>query len=334
VRLRNTRHVDTMEHAPLRWGILGPGSIARTFTEDLLLLEDHVVVAVGSRDAARAADFAADYGIGRSYGSYEDLAADDSLDVIYVATLHPGHHGAARLCLLAGRPVLVEKPFTVTAAEAEDLVALARERRLFAMEAMWTRFSPLVRAAAGLVRNGAIGRVTAVQADYAGSPPYDPGSRLWNADLAGGALLDIGVYPISFGAMLLGEPEAVRALATPAPNGVDANTAVIARYTGGAVGLYHFGFWADSPRVAMITGTGGIITVGPPFYRPERLTLQRAGREPETRAITLPGHGFTYEAEEVARCLRAGLTESPVLTLDGTLAVMRTLDAARADFGH
>ena len=254
--------------------------------------------------------------------------------MVYVATVHPGHHGAARLCLLAGRAVLVEKPFTVTAAEAEVLVALARERHLFAMEAMWTRFSPLVRAAAGLVRDGAIGRVTAVQADYAGSPPYDPGSRLWNADLAGGALLDIGVYPISFGAMLLGEPEAVRALATPAPNGVDANTAVIARYTGGAVGLYHFGLWADSPRVAVITGTGGIITVAPPFYRPERLTLQRPGREPETRAITLPGHGFTYEAEEVARCLRAGLTESPVLTLDDTLAVMRTLDAVRADFGH
>ena len=162
----------------------------------------------------------------------------------------------------------MEKPFTVTGAEAEDLVALARERHLFAMEAMWTRFSPLVRAAAGLVQNGAIGRVTAVQADYASSPPYDPGSRLWNADLAGGALLDIGVYPISFGAMLLGEPDAVRAVATPAPNGVDANTAVIARYTGGAVGLYHFGLWADSPRVAMITGTGGIITVGPPFLPP------------------------------------------------------------------
>jgi|SRR5271166_817008 len=322
-----------MEHAPVRWGILGPGNIARTFTEDLLMLQDHVVAAVGSRDAARAAEFAAGYRISRSYGSYEELAADESLDVIYVATPHPGHHGAARLCLLAGRAVLVEKPFTVTAAEAADLIALARERHLFAMEAMWTRFSPLVREAAGLVRSGAIGRVTAVQADYAGSPPYDPDSRLWNADLAGGALLDIGVYPVSFGAMVLGEPDEVRALTSPAPTGVDANTAVIARYPGGAVGLYHCGLWANSPQLAMISGTGGIVTVGPPFHRPERLTLQRAGREPETRTITLPGHGFTYEAEEVARCLRAGRTESPVLTLDDTLAVMRTLDAARAAFG-
>ena len=320
-----------MEHAPVRWGILGPGNIARTFTEDLLLLDDHVVAAVGSRDAARAEAFAADYAVGRAYASYADLAADDSLDVIYVATPHPGHSGAARTCLLAGRPVLVEKPFTVTAAQAADLIALARDRRLFAMEAMWTRFSPLVREVAGLVRDGAIGQVTAVQADYAASPRYDPGSRLWNADLGGGALLDIGVYPISFGAMLLGEPDRVHAVATPAPTGVDANTAVIAHYPDGAVGLYHCGLQADSPRVATITGTGGIITVGPPFYRPERFTLRRGDGEPEMHTVTLAGHGFSYEAEEVARCLRAGLTESPLLTLDETAAVMRTLDAARAD---
>ena len=322
-----------MEHAPVRWGILGPGTIARTFTEDLLLLEDHVVAAVGSRDAARAASFAARYGIARSFGSYADLAADASLDVIYIATPHPGHHGAARLCLEAGRAVLVEKPFTVTAAETADLIALARQRGLFAMEAMWTRFSPLVREVAGLVRDGGIGRVTAVQADYAGAPPYDPASRLWNADLAGGALLDIGVYPISFGTMLLGEPADVRALSTPAPTGVDANTAVIARYPDGAVGLYHCGLLAESPQVATIIGTGGIITVGPPFYRPERFTLRRPGRGPETRTARLTGHGFGYEAEEVARCLRAGRTESPVLPLDDTLAVMHVLDAARAASG-
>ena len=319
-----------MEHAPVRWGILGPGNIARTFTEDLRLLAGHVVAAAASRDATRAASFAAEYKIARSYGSYEDLAADASLDVIYIATPHTGHHAAARLCLEAGRAVLVEKPFTVTAAETADLIALARERGLFAMEAMWTRFSPLVREVAGLVRDGAIGRVTAVQADVASAPAYDPASRLWNADLAGGALLDLGVYPISFGAMVLGEPEEVRALATPAPTGVDANTAVIARYPDGAVGLYHCGLLAESSRVATIVGTGGIITVGPPFYRPERYTLRRPGREPEIRTARLTGHGFTYEAEEVARCLRAGRTESPVMPLDGTLAVMRTLDAARA----
>jgi predicted dehydrogenase len=325
------RRVSTSQQAPIRWGILGPGNIARTFVEDLLLLDDHTVAAVGSRDLPRAQAFAAQYGIGRPYGSYADLAADDSLDVVYVATPHSGHYGAARLCLLAGRAVLVEKPFTVTAAHTADLIALARDRHLFAMEAMWTRFNPLVREVADRVRDGAIGEVTAAEIDCAGAREYDPESRLWSAELAGGALLDLGVYPISFGAMLLGEPDEVHAVAALAPTGVDENTAVIARYPGGAVGLYHCGLRAGSPQAATIVGTGGIITVGSPFYRPERYTLQRTGAEPETTTATLTGHGFVYEAQEVARCLRAGLPESPVLPLDQTLAVMRTLDAARAE---
>ncbi len=319
-------------HAPVRWGILGTGNIARKFTEDLLLTGDHVVAAVGSRAFDRAEDFAADYEIGRPYGSYEDLAADGSLDVVYVATPHSGHLGAARLCLLAGRPVLVEKPFTVTAAETADLIALAAGQGLFAMEAMWTRCFPLIREVAGLVRGGAIGRVTAIQADFAGGPGYEPENRLWNPALGGGALLDIGVYPISFGSMLLGEPDQVRALSAPAPTGVDANTAVIARYSGGAVGLYHCGLWAPSPGGATITGTGGRITVGPPFYRPERFTIQRGEEQPETRTLARYGRGYTYEAIEVGRCLRAGLTESPLMPLAETLSVMRTLDAVRAAF--
>jgi len=315
--------------APIRWGILGAGNIARTFTEDLLLLDGHVVAAVGSRALGRAGEFAARYEIPRPYGSYADLAADDTVDVVYVATPHAGHFGAAATCLRAGRAVLVEKPFTVTAAETADLIALAKRCRLFAMEAMWTRCFPLIREVADLVRNGAIGRVTTVQADFASAPAYDPAGRLWDPALGGGALLDLGVYPISFGSMLLGEPEEVRALTTPAPTGVDASTAVIARYPDGAVGLYHCGLLAASPRTATVTGTGGQIVVGPPFNRPERFTIQRGDGEPVTHSLARYGHGYTYEATEVARCLRAGLTESPLMPLTETLSVMRTLDAAR-----
>jgi predicted dehydrogenase len=323
--------MSSAETAPVRWGILGTGGIASTFTEDLLILDDHIVAAVGSRDARRARKFAGKYGIERAYESYEDLAADDRLDVIYVATPHSGHAEHAKLCLRAGRGILVEKPFTVTAAEAADVIALARERRLFAMEAMWTRFNPLVREIRDQVAGEAIGRVTAIQADLCGAPPYQPEHRLWNPDLAGGALLDLGVYQLSFASMLLGEPDAVHALAALAPTGVDANTAVIARYPGGAVGGYQCGLWATSPRIATITGTGGWITVGAPFYRPDRYTIAPDGGEPETRSIFLRGHGYTYQAEEVARCVREGLTESPVMPLADTLSVMRTLDAARAD---
>jgi predicted dehydrogenase len=321
--------MGTSEQAPVRWGILGTGNIAGTFTEDLLILDDHVVAAVGSRDSGRAGAFARKYGIERACGSYPELAADDSLDVIYVATPHSEHAAGARLCLEAGRAVLVEKPFTVTAAEAAQVIALARQRGLFAMEAMWTRFNPLVREIRDLVAGGAVGQITAIQADLAGAPPYQPEDRLWDPGLAGGALLDLGVYPISFGSMLLGEPESVRAVAASAPTGVDANTAIAARYRGGAVGAYHCGLWAVSPRIGIITGTRGRIAVGPPFYRPDRFTLDPNAGQPQTRSVILRGHGYTYQAEEVARCLREGLTESPVMPLEDTLSVMRTLDAAR-----
>ena len=318
----------------IRWGILGTGGIARTFTEDLLLLDEHVVAAVGSRMTATARTFADAYGIERAHGSYEALAADDGVDVVYVATPHSGHFAAARMCLRGGRAVLVEKAFTVTAGQAEELVALAAERRLFAMEAMWTRFNPLIRQINDLVAEGSIGRITSVQADFAVAPAFDPAHRLWDPDLAGGALLDLGVYPISFGSMLLGTPDLVRALTTPAPTGVDANTAVIARYPGGAVGLYHFGLLAESPATATIKGTDGYITVGSPFFRPESFTLHQKEAEPQTHSIVLDGHGYTYQAAEVARCLRAGLVESPRMPLAETLAIMRTLDTVRSAFAE
>jgi predicted dehydrogenase len=325
-------HVETGQ-SPVRWGILGAGHIARDFVTDLLLLADQKPAAVGSRSSGRAQQFAADYGVEKSYGSYAALAADDSLDVVYVATPHSEHYEAARLCLEAGRAVLVEKPFTVTAAETARLIALATSQRLFAMEAMWTRFNPIVREVTDLVRGGAIGRITAVQADLSEAPGYNPGDRRWDPARAGGALLDLGVYLVSFGSMLLGAPDQIRTVSAAAPTGVDANTAMIARYPGGAVGLYHCGLWANSPQVAIITGAGGTITVGTPFYQPDSFTLIPAAGEPRTKQITLHGRGFTYEAAEVARCLRAGLTESPLMPLAGTLEVMRVLDAARASSG-
>ncbi len=317
---------------PVRWGILATGRIARTFTEDLARLDDHVVAAVGSRTAASARAFADEYGIERAYGSYEALATYDGVDVVYVATPHSGHFDAARLCLQAGRAVLVEKPFTVTPGQAGELAELAAQRRLFAMEAMWTRFNPLVRQLTGLVADGVIGEITAIQADFSIAPDYRPEDRLWNPELAGGALLDLGIYPIAFGSMLLGEPDLVRALSTAAPTGVDASTAVIARYPGGAVGLYHCGLRADAPATAKITGTGGHITVGAPFFRPASFTVHAAGAEPQTRSTAIDGHGYTYQAAEVARCLRAGLTESPLMPLAETLSIMRTLDEVRAGF--
>jgi predicted dehydrogenase len=312
----------------IRWGILGTGGIARTFTEDLLLLghEGHEVRAVGSRAPETAEAFAGRYDIGRAYGSYAELAADDDIDVVYVATPHNGHHSAARTCLEAGRAVLVEKPFTPTVAEAEDLTALARERGLFAMEGMWTRFNPIVARLRDLVTDGAIGDVRAVYADFSENPAFDAAHRLWSPDLAGGAILDLGVYPVSFAWMLLGEPATFQAVTTPAPTGVDANTGIVFGYGSGAVALLHCGFFAKSPQTATVVGTNGWIDVAGPFWHPDAMTVHRDGAEPETHHVEITGHGYTYQAQEVARCIDAGLTESAVMPLDESVAIVRTLE--------
>ncbi|WP_344593886.1 Gfo/Idh/MocA family oxidoreductase [Actinomadura vinacea] len=321
-----------MADEPIRWGILGTGGIAEVFTADLLHLDGHEVAAVGSRSPATAAAFARRHGIGRAHASYAALAADEDVDVVYVATPHPLHFEPARLCLEAGRAVLVEKPFTTSAADAERLAGIARATGGFAMEAMWTRFSPLVRRLHALVGEGAIGEVSAVYADFSIAPPFDPEHRLWSAELAGGSLLDLGCYVLSITWPLLGPPDTVQATAAPAPTGVDANTGVLLGYRSGAVALLHCGLMGESPHTATVVGTKGRIELASPFYRPEALTLTRAGGAPETFTVDLAGNGYTHQAEEVARCLRLGLTESPLLPLDESVAVLRVIDEIAASF--
>jgi predicted dehydrogenase len=317
---------------PIRWGILGTGGIADVFTADLLRLDGHEVAAVGSRSPGTARAFADRHGIARAHGTYAELAEDPGVDVVYVATPHNVHFEAARVCLEAGRSVLVEKPLTVSADEARHLTALARERGLFMMEAMWTRFSPLVRRLHALVGEGAIGDVSAVYADFSIAPPYDPGHRLWSPGLAGGALLDLGCYVLSIAWPLLGPPATVQATAAPAPTGVDANTGILLGYGSGAVALLHCGLMGDSPHTATIVGTRGRIELASPFYRPTEMRLVRASGETESFTADLAGNGYTYQAEEVARCLRSGLTESPLLTLDESIAVLEVIDEVAATF--
>ncbi|MFJ8753952.1 Gfo/Idh/MocA family protein [Streptomyces sp. NPDC102441] len=323
-----------MTESPLRWGILGTGWIAQRFTEDVLLLPGHTVSAVGSRTERTAETFARRHGIERAWGSYEELAGDDEVDVVYVATPHTSHLAHATLGLEAGRAVLVEKPFTTNADDAQRLVTLARDRGLFAMEAMWTRFNPLTRRLRSLVADGAIGEVTAIQADFGFISPYDPAHRHWSPELGGGALLDLGVYPLYFAWMLLGAPESIKATASTAPTGVDANTGILLGYASGALALLHCNLISDSPWTAVVTGTEGRIEVPSPFFSPHTLVLHRKGKDPETFRIDVLGNGYAYQAEEVARCLRAGEAESPVMPLDETLAIHRNLDTILAQLSR
>ncbi|MDO3703855.1 Gfo/Idh/MocA family oxidoreductase [Micromonospora sp. C28SCA-DRY-2] len=316
-----------------RWGILATGHIAGRFAEDLRLVPGAELVAVGSRTAESAQRFARRHGVPRAYGSWPELAADADLDVVYVATPHAAHHQAALTCLAAGRAVLVEKPITLDLATSTELVDTARAAGIFLMEAMWMRTNPLLRRVCELVADGAIGTVTSVQADFGVAGPFPPEHRMRARTLGGGALLDLGVYPVSLAHLLLGVPQHVRAWAKLSPEGVDENTGIVLGYDSGAVATLSCGITGVTPLTAAITGTTGRIDLPEPFYRPGRVTLHRAGAEPETIDADLVGGGYQHEAIEVQRCLAEGLLESPLVPHSATLEVMALLDTIRAQIG-
>ena len=320
----------------IRWGILATGGIAADFAQDLKLLPDAELVAVGSRTQASAQAFADRFDIPRAHGSWAELAADDEVDIIYVATPHQAHYEAAALCLEAGRAVLCEKPFTLNAADSRALVELARKRGAFLMEGMWMRCNPAIRKMLDLIADGAIGEVGMVHADFAFPGPTDPLHRLRNPELGGGALLDLGVYPVSFAHLFLGRPDTVSAQASLSPEGVDLNTGLVLGYDSGAIATLSCGLVASSPGRAYVGGSLGRIEVPPLFLRPDSFTLYRNGgdeEQPEEFSLPRTGIGFAHEAEEAMRCLRAGLTESPMVTWQDTVEVMEILDTARERIG-
>ncbi|MFI8227975.1 Gfo/Idh/MocA family protein [Streptomyces sp. NPDC085900] len=320
----------------VRWGILATGGIAAAFTADLVDLPDAEVVAVASRSQASADAFAERFGIERAYGEWGALAEDADIDVVYVATPHSAHRVAAGLCLEAGRNVLCEKAFTLNAREAEELVALARGRGSFLMEAMWMYCNPLVRRLKAMVDDGAVGEVRHVQADFGLAGPFPPTHRLRDPSQGGGSLLDLGVYPVSFAHLLLGEPSDVTARAVLSEEGVDLQTGALLSWESGALASVHCSIVGGTATSASITGSQGRIDIPHGFFFPDRFVLHRDGRDPEEFAADPadgPRNSLRHEAAEVMRALRAGETESPLVPLDGTLAVMRTLDAIRERIG-
>ncbi|WFE46181.1 Gfo/Idh/MocA family oxidoreductase [Verrucosispora sp. WMMD1129] len=316
-----------------RWGILATGHIAARFAEDLRLVPGAELVAVGSRTAETAERFADRHAVPRAYGSWAELAADADVDVIYVATPHAAHHEAALTCLTAGRPVLVEKPFTLDLATSTELVDTARAAGVFLMEAMWMRCNPLIRRVCQLIADGAIGTLTGVRADFGVAGPFPPEHRMRARALGGGALLDLGVYPISLAHLLLGTPQHVRSWAKLGPEGTDENTGLVFGYDSGAVATLSCGMVGATGLTASITGSTGRIDLPEPFFRPDRFTLHRGNAEPETITEELVGSGYQHEAIEVQRCLAEGLTESPLVPHSATLEIMGLLDDIRAQIG-
>jgi predicted dehydrogenase len=317
---------------PVRWGILGTGNMARQFARGLRRVRGAELAAVGSRSMDSARGFAREFGALRAHGSYESLADDEGVDVVYVATPHPMHLDNMLLCLKAGKAVLCEKPLTLNEAQARQAVALARRKKLFLMEALWTRFLPPIVHLRQLLAKGVLGEVRSVSADFGFRAEYEPRGRLFNPKLGGGCLLDIGVYPISLATMILGAPAEVSGLAQMGRTGVDEQAAVTMKHGSGALASFHVTIRAATPNEATIVGTKGYVRLHPHWWKGGLITLTVGGR---SRRIDVPveGDGYHYEAEEVVRCLRAGRLESGIMPLGETLAVLKTMDRLRASWG-
>jgi predicted dehydrogenase len=315
---------------PLGWGLIGTGGIAETFAADLMFTDSGRAAAVGSRQMESADRFADEFSIPNRHASYEALVADPDVDVVYVATPHSMHHANALLALRAGKPVLVEKAFTMNAAEAQELVAVARAEGLFLMEAMWTRFLPHIDEIRRLLAEGALGDIVTVTADHGQWFAKDPDFRLFAPELGGGALLDLGVYPVSFASMVLGKPHRIVSLIDPAFTGVDGQTSMLFGYASGAQAVLTCTSSAKSPTRGAIVGTEARIEIEGDFYAPTSFTLiSRAGEQTYFDSQT-EGKGLWYEAEAVARCLREGLLESPLMPLEESISIMQTMDAVLA----
>src|SRR5215212_11391579 len=316
-----------------RWGILGTGNIASQFARGLAELDDAQLVAVGSRTAESAEAFGERFSAPHRHNSYAALASDPDIDAIYVATPHPLHHDNTIMCLEAGKAVLVEKPFAINAGQAQHMIATARARGVFLMEAMWTRFLPHVIRLRELLAAGAIGEVRMLQVDFGFRTSFNPQGRLFDLALGGGALLDVGIYPVSLASMIFGTPERVTGMAHLGETGVDEQSAMLFGYTGGRLALLSQAIRTNSPHEALLLGTNGKIRVHSSWWKATTITLSVDGRPDELIDLRSVGSGYNYEAAEVGRCLNAGLTESEVMPLDETLAIMRTLDEVRAQWG-
>ena len=310
------------------WGILAPGRIANSFAQGLAVLPGAACWAVGSRDLGRAQDFADRHGFQKAYGSYEDLAADPEVDAIYVATPHPWHEQAVLTCLKQGKAVICEKPFAANLEQAQRMVDMARERRIFLMEGMWTRFLPATRKAMELIGGGAIGKVRHVVADFGFRSEVDPESRLFAGDMAGGALLDVGVYNLSFCSMVYGrQPDRVQSHLTLGATGVDEAASALLNYKGGQSAFAYAAIRVTTRHEAVIYGEEGHIRL-PEYWRARKLLFSNKDGE---QVLDLPfeASGFQFEAREVMDCLANGLAESPLMPLQESLDVMRTMDDIR-----
>lgn len=315
----------------IRWGILGCGKIANKFASDLKLVDDGVLFAIASRDPSKSESFSKDHKPALVFNSYEALVECADVDAIYVATPHGLHYKHVMLCLQHGKAVLCEKAFALNLGQAREMIDFARRKKVFLMEAFWTKFLPQYQKVMEIIRSGKIGEVKFIQSDFGFKAPLPRAQRLFDPMLGGGSLLDIGIYPVFMAQSILGKPTQVHAFITPYESGVDEQCAITMKFAGGALAVLSSTFAVETPVEAMIAGTEGRIVMRNRFHNAVATVEMVIGRQ-EREMIEVhmePGFGYQFETRHVNECLKKGLTESPVMTHADTLMLMETLDRLR-----
>ncbi len=319
---------------PIRWGILACGGIARKFADDLTHAKKGYLAAVSSRDIKRAQEFASHYDSSvKTFGSYEEMLSSGEIDVVYIASPHGLHYEHTLLCLEAGIPVLCEKAFAINSMQVAAMISKAREKKLFLMEALWTRFHPSIAKLQEIIASGAIGEIKHVVADFGFKAVYDEEARWFNPHLTGGSLLDIGIYPLFISKLLLGQPLEMKATGVMAPSGVDMNCSIATSYASGATASLFSTFAAQTDTTCTVYGTLGKIYMHPRFHETKGMTLTIYGGEETVMETERLGWGYSYEADAVQEDLHAGRAENAWMSHQFSQELMGLLDEIRAQIG-
>ncbi len=315
------------------WGIIGLGKIAHKFAEDLRLLKNARLHAVASRSKEKALAFAEQYHAEHAYGSYAEIVNCPELDIVYIATPHIAHCDNAVMCLEHQIPVLCEKPFAMNATEVKRMISLAKFQKTYLMEALWTRFLPTIEQTLSLIESGVIGEVISLKADFGFRAPFEAKGRLFNQNLGGGALLDVGIYPVFLSLLLFGNPIDTKAIATIGKTNVDENCSVLLKYANHKMAVLQASIVTKTSNEAIVYGTKGMIRINSRWHEPTSVTLMLEGEEPKDYFFEFKGNGYLYEAQAVMNDLAKGQKENPLMTLDFSLDLIELLDRIRREAG-
>ena len=331
--MKKKLRTENREPRTTNWGIIGPGRIAHKFAQGLASVPDAKLFAVASRSEKRAHSFARQYKVPYYYGGYEKIVQNPEVDIIYIATPHTFHYENTLMCLENGIPVLCEKPFTITCSQLQKLVNTARERKIFLMEAIWTRFLPTINKVLEIQKSGKLGKIKALYADFGFKAPVDHDGRLYNLELGGGALLDIGIYPVFLSLLLLGKPEEIKSMAVISETGADESCSILFKYSSKVMASLNCTITAETPIEAVIIFENGRIRINRGWFAPSSLTIFSAKEKKKEVSFKYNGNGYHFEAIEAMKCLHRGLTECPDLPLDFSLDLMGLLDEIRGQCG-